>query len=118
MFVAEVVAIIVPSCATIDVACLATGTPFAVLIIALANVPVIDILDCAASAEISKSAQISVVAEFDTVDNLRLQDCVWITVVTTPIIETISTTPVIVNNVPVVVAGNALLAQVTRYSPP
>tara|TARA_R110000868_G_scaffold74747_8_gene216264 strand:- start:1133 stop:1366 length:234 start_codon:yes stop_codon:yes gene_type:complete len=73
VLVAEVVAIIVPSCTIKDVACLATGTHLAVLIIALANVPVIDILDCAAAALISRLAHISVVAELDTVDILKLQ---------------------------------------------
>lgn len=76
VLVAEVVAIIVPSCITNAAACLATGTHLAVLIIALANVPVIDILDCAAAADIFKSAQMSVVAELDTVEILKLQACV------------------------------------------
>lgn len=49
----------------------------------------------------------SVVAPFDTVDILQLHACVWITVVTTPTIEMISTNPVTVKIDPVVVAGRA-----------
>ena len=100
-----------------DVACLATGTPFAVLISAFTNVPVIEYLDCAALAEMFKSAHISVVALLETVDNLRLHACVCTTVVTTQIIEISSTTPVTVNNAPVVVAGKDLEAVIAICSP-
>ena len=109
---------IVHSCTTTLVACLATGTPFAVLIKGFAKVQVIDILDCAKSQLISRSAQISVVAEFETVASFKLQACVCITVVTTQTIATTSTTQVTVNNAPVVVAGKALLVPDTKYSPP
>jgi hypothetical protein len=63
-----------------------------------------------------KSAHISVVAELDTVDSLRLHACVCITVVTTHTIAIISTTHVIVNNVPVHVAGNDLEPPLTTIS--
>lgn len=67
---------------------------------------------------ISRLAHKSVVALFETVDNLRLHACAWITVVTTPTIAIISQTPVTVNNVPVVVAGSDLDAVDTRTSFP
>jgi len=52
----------------------------------------------------------SVVAEFETVDSFKLQACVSITVVTTPIIEVISTSHTTLNKSQVVVAGSALLS--------
>jgi hypothetical protein len=116
VLVAEVVNIIVPSCATNDVACLATGTHLAVFIIAVAKVQVIDILDCAAPAVISKLAQTSVVAELETVEILQLQVCVCITVVTIHTIDITSTKPVTVNIAQVVVAGKALLLVIATNS--
>jgi len=109
VLVAEVVAIIVHSCAINEVACLATGTHLAVLIIAFAKVQVIENLSCTAAAVISKLAHTSVVAEFETVDNFILQVCVCITVVTIHIIAITSTTHTTLNNTHVVVAGNVLL---------
>jgi len=50
------------------------------------------------------------VAELLTVDNFKLQVCHCITVVTTQIIEVISTKPIILNKSQVVVAGNDLLS--------
>lgn len=64
----------------------------------------------------SRLAQISVVAELETVDNLKLQVCVWITVVTIPKIAITSQTPVTLNIVPVVEAGKAKLEVTANWS--
>jgi len=86
------------------------------LIKGFAKVPVIDILDCAKSPLISRSAQISVVAELDTVDNFKLQDCACIIVVTTQIIAITSQIPVTVKTEPVVVAGKDFEAVIATCS--
>lgn len=105
VLVAEVIAAIVPSWTTTEVACLATGTHLAVLIKALAKVPVIENLDCAVLLADARSAQISVVAPLDTVANFKFVAVAEVAVVTNQIIEINSQTPTTLNNVPVAVAG-------------